>query len=197
MHADKPPRTCSNPSGVTIPEFRKHEIYAVCRKWDMLIIEDDPCECISGSNVYPIIDCCPVPSEPQLKPTDYFLQTRTEGTPTPRTFLSIDTDGRVVRVDSFSKVVAPGARLGFITAHKTLLEKLMNSRESATVSQGTLLVVITARADSDSNAHPVSLSLPYLRFCALGAGMRGLRRNTSRVCQVSGHVLFVSRLCSL
>ena len=26
-----------------MPEQRKREIYAVCRKWDVMIIEDDPC----------------------------------------------------------------------------------------------------------------------------------------------------------
>lgn len=37
--------TCSNPGGMTVPVQRKREIYAVCRKWDVMIIEDDPCEC--------------------------------------------------------------------------------------------------------------------------------------------------------
>jgi aromatic amino acid aminotransferase I len=36
--------TCSNPGGVTVPEARKREIYSICRKWDLLIVEDDPCE---------------------------------------------------------------------------------------------------------------------------------------------------------
>lgn len=35
--------TCSNPGGMTVPEQRKREIYAVCRRWDVMIIEDDPC----------------------------------------------------------------------------------------------------------------------------------------------------------
>jgi len=33
-----------------------------------------------------------------------------------RSFLSLDVDGRVIRLDSFSKIVAPGFRLGWITA---------------------------------------------------------------------------------
>jgi aromatic amino acid aminotransferase I len=61
------------------------------------------------------------------------------------TFLSLDTDGRVVRIDSYSKIVAPGSRLGFITAHKTLLEKIMNTRESATqCPSGISIATITA-----------------------------------------------------
>ncbi|TYJ54193.1 hypothetical protein B9479_005119 [Cryptococcus floricola] len=99
--------TCSNPCGSTVPVHRKREIYAVCRKWDLLICEDDP--------------YC-------------FLQIRPNGADSPivPSFLSLDTDGRVIRIDSFSKIVAPGSRLGFVTAHKVLLEKIMNSRESAT-----------------------------------------------------------------
>ncbi|WVQ74183.1 hypothetical protein IAR50_003777 [Cryptococcus sp. DSM 104548] len=100
--------TCSNPCGTTIPEHRKREIYAVCRKWDLLICEDDP--------------YC-------------YLQIRPNGASSPivPSFLSLDSDrGRVIRVDSFSKIVAPGSRLGFVTAHKKLLEKIMNTRESAT-----------------------------------------------------------------
>ncbi len=27
-----------------MPELRKREVYAVCRKWNVLILEDDPCE---------------------------------------------------------------------------------------------------------------------------------------------------------
>jgi DNA-binding transcriptional MocR family regulator len=47
----------------------------------------------------------------------------------------MDIEGRVIRVDSFSKVIAPGSRLGFITAHEVILEKIMNTRESATVCE--------------------------------------------------------------
>ncbi|OWT38804.1 aromatic amino acid aminotransferase I [Cryptococcus neoformans] len=99
--------TCSNPAGVTIPAHRKQEIYAICRKWDLLICEDDP--------------YC-------------FLQIRPNGADSPivPSFLSLDTDGRVIRVDSFSKIVAPGSRLGFVTGHKVLVEKIMNTRESST-----------------------------------------------------------------
>ena len=38
-------RTCSNPCGVTMPVWRKQDLYAVCRKWNLLIVEDDPCMC--------------------------------------------------------------------------------------------------------------------------------------------------------
>ena len=37
-------------------------------------------------------------------------------------YLSIDTDSRVVRLDSWSKVLAPGLRLGWVTAHPDMVD---------------------------------------------------------------------------
>ncbi|EIW69404.1 hypothetical protein TREMEDRAFT_68672 [Tremella mesenterica DSM 1558] len=99
--------TCSNPSGITVPEYRKKDIYAVCRKWNILIVEDDP--------------YC-------------FLQIRPEGASKPivPSFLSLDIDGRVIRVDSFSKIVSPGSRLGWITGPSQLVQQIMFMREGST-----------------------------------------------------------------
>jgi aromatic amino acid aminotransferase I / 2-aminoadipate transaminase len=44
-------------------------------------------------------------------------------------FLTLDVDGRVVRLDSLSKVLAPGIRLGFITAPAQLIERLVRCIE--------------------------------------------------------------------
>lgn len=37
-------------------------------------------------------------------------------------YLSIDSDSRVVRLDSWSKVLAPGLRLGWVTAHPDVVD---------------------------------------------------------------------------
>ena len=42
----------------------------------------------------------------------------------PPSFLSVDTDGRVVRCDTFSKWVCPGLRCGWVTAPTPLIQKL-------------------------------------------------------------------------
>ncbi|OXG52760.1 aromatic amino acid aminotransferase I [Cryptococcus neoformans] len=98
--------TCSNPSGITYPTPRKNEIYAICRKWNLLIIEDDP--------------YC-------------YLQVRPNGADTPLipSFLSLDVDGRVVRLDSFSKFIAPGSRCGWITGPKELVTAVMVKAEAS------------------------------------------------------------------
>jgi len=47
-------------------------------------------------------------------------------------YLSIDVDGRVIRLDTFSKSVAPGCRLGFITAQPQFIERLLRITETST-----------------------------------------------------------------
>merc|ERR1740130_1644669 len=39
-------------------------------------------------------------------------------------FLSMDTDGRVVRLDTFSKLLAPGFRMAWVSASKSFVAKL-------------------------------------------------------------------------
>lgn len=86
--------TGANPTGVVLPESRRREIYEVATEHDMLILEDDPY---------------------------YFLHF---GGTRPPSFLSMDTEGRVIRFDSFSKVLSSGLRLGFVTGPAPLIERI-------------------------------------------------------------------------
>ena len=43
----------------------------------------------------------------------------------PRSFLSVDTDGRVLRCDTFSKWISPGLRCGWITGPRAVIAKLV------------------------------------------------------------------------
>lgn len=47
-------------------------------------------------------------------------------------YMSVDTDGRVVRLDTFSKTVAPGCRVGWITAQPAIIEKIVRITEVST-----------------------------------------------------------------
>ncbi|XP_045408465.1 kynurenine/alpha-aminoadipate aminotransferase, mitochondrial-like isoform X4 [Lemur catta] len=85
----------NNPSGTSLTSDRKKEIYELARKYDFLIIEDDPY---------------------------YFVQFDKPWAPT---FLSMDVDGRVIRADSFSKVLSAGLRIGFLTGPKPLIERVV------------------------------------------------------------------------
>jgi aromatic amino acid aminotransferase I len=61
-----------------------------------------------------------------MKPTAQFLE---ELTPS---FLSMDTEGRVIRLDSFSKTVFPGLRLGYFIANPIFIERLLRATEVET-----------------------------------------------------------------
>ena len=79
--------TGQNPSGATITAERRVEIYALAQAHNLVIMEDDPY---------------------------YFLYLDNDQ---PASFLSMDTDGRVIRFDSLSKVLSSGMRLGYVTGH--------------------------------------------------------------------------------
>lgn len=67
---------------------------------------------------------------------DCYLQVRPNGAYTPlvRSFLSSDADGRVVRLDSFSKFIAPESRCGWITGPKELVTAVMVKAEARIVN---------------------------------------------------------------
>ncbi|KAM5234770.1 kynurenine/alpha-aminoadipate aminotransferase, mitochondrial-like [Hipposideros larvatus] len=105
----------SNPTGNSLTSSRKKEIYELARKYDFLIIEDDPY---------------------------YFLQFNKPWTPT---FLSMDVDGRVIRVDSFSKVLSSGLRIGFITGPKPLIERIVLHTQVSTLHSSTFAQLLVSQ----------------------------------------------------
>lgn len=87
--------TGANPTGTVLSESRRRKVYELAQKYNFLIVEDDP---------YYFI---------------HFLDKE------PTSFLSLDTDGRVIRLDSFSKIMSAGIRVGSITAHKDIVDKMV------------------------------------------------------------------------
>ncbi|KAK9451272.1 pyridoxal phosphate-dependent transferase [Limtongia smithiae] len=109
-----------NPTGATIGTERRKKIYDIAQRYDLIIIEDDP---------YYF-----------LQMPDYIRDRDYEHVPVPTTnaeflsalvpsMLSLDTDGRVVRLDSLAKIVAPGTRCGFITANSVFAERILRHNE--------------------------------------------------------------------
>eukprot|EP01128_Nolandella_sp_AFSM9_P012351 TRINITY_DN9193_c0_g1_i1.p1 TRINITY_DN9193_c0_g1~~TRINITY_DN9193_c0_g1_i1.p1 ORF type:complete len:483 (-),score=116.72 TRINITY_DN9193_c0_g1_i1:111-1409(-) len=96
--------TGQNPSGATSPPERRDRIYQICCKHDIIILEDDPYWFLrlhkrggkSGEMTYPSL----------------------------RSYLSLDEEHRVIRFDSFSKVLSSGLRLGWATGPKQLIANL-------------------------------------------------------------------------
>ena len=104
-----------NPTGCTPTEERKQEVYAICRKYDVVILEDDPYYFLT-------------------MPLDYESEADMPGADPaklPASYLSMDVDGRVVRLDSAAKIVAPGLRLGWVSAPMAFLDKFTVLNETS------------------------------------------------------------------
>ena len=60
------------------------------------------------------------------------------------TYLSMDIDNRVIRLDTFSKFLAPGVRLGWTTCHPDMLEKICFSLHASTIGPCSFTQVMIA-----------------------------------------------------
>lgn len=114
--------TGQNPTGATQSAARRRALYAVCQKHDIYIIEDEPyyflqMQPYTGANA---------PEVPPPSSHTDFLYSLVPS------FLSMDTDGRVMRLDSFSKVISPGSRIGWITASAQIVEKYQKHADVST-----------------------------------------------------------------
>lgn len=105
--------TGANPTGTCLPEDRRKQIYKLACQHDLIILEDDPY---------------------------YYLQF---GKDRPPSFLRLDTEGRVLRFDSFSKVLSSGLRLGFVTGPQPLVDRI-NLHMQASVLHATSLSQVMA-----------------------------------------------------
>lgn len=92
-----------NPSGVTMSLEKRKKLYELAKQYNVLIIEDNP----YGDLRYYGEDV------PAIK--------------------SFDTDGIVIYSGSFSKVVSPGIRVGFMVANKTAMSKMIVCKQGQDV----------------------------------------------------------------
>ncbi|KAL6118447.1 aadat [Pungitius sinensis] len=104
-----------NPTGASMTTQRKQEVYELARQYDMLIIEDDPY---------------------------YFLQFDKPWSPT---FLSMDVDGRIIRTDSFSKILSSGLRIGFVTGPKPLVDRVVLHIQASTMHTSTFTQLMVSQ----------------------------------------------------
>ncbi|KAH8650026.1 pyridoxal phosphate-dependent transferase [Xylariales sp. PMI_506] len=112
----------SNPTGVTMTSERRQKIYDVCVKYDIIIVEDDPYFFLQ----YPEFDLNEHASEYKAAPNDEFVASLVPS------FLQFDYQGRVIRLESFSKTLAPGLRLGYFVANAQFTERLLRATETDT-----------------------------------------------------------------
>ncbi len=97
-----------NPTGRTMSLARRRRLVELAQEFDVVILEDTP-----------------------------YRELRYEGERLP-TIKSLDTTGRVVHIGSFSKILAPGLRLGWALATPEIREKLALLKLAADTQNGTL-----------------------------------------------------------
>lgn len=102
-----------NPTGATQSAQRRREVYEVAQRWDVIIVEDEPYYYLQMGK-----------STANQSPEEFLAGLIPS-------YLSMDVDGRVLRMDSFSKVVVPGSRLGWVTASAQLIERFVRHAEVA------------------------------------------------------------------
>ncbi|MCJ1381994.1 hypothetical protein MMC17_005106 [Xylographa soralifera] len=127
-----------NPTSGTLGVQRRKDIYALCVKYDVIIIEDDPYWYLQ----YPSANTSSMatrgyPTSTDAQPGQHnYNFPKSSGYPfldsLVPSYLSVDTEGRVVRIDTFSKTVAPGCRLGWLTTQPALCERILRITETST-----------------------------------------------------------------
>jgi 2-aminoadipate transaminase len=105
--------TFNNPAGVTMPLARRKALLDLAVRHDLPVIEDDA-----------------------------YGDLRYEGDPVP-SLHALDPHGLVVRLGTFSKIVAPGVRLGFILGDPALIQRLQPFKAEGSTNGLTSLVVGT------------------------------------------------------
>ncbi len=106
-----------NPTGITMSLDRKKHLLEIASKYDLLIIEDDP--------------------------YSYFIYDEgVDVTP----LKSLDKEGRVVYLSTFSKILAPGLRIGWLVGPKEFIDYVERCKQTADLHTPTLTQFIAMEA---------------------------------------------------
>ena len=128
-----------NPSGITMSMEKRRRMYELAKSFGVIIVEDNP-----------------------------YGDLRFEGEDVP-SIKSLDEDGLVVYSGSFSKVLAPGIRVGYAVAPKPLLQKMVVCKQGEDVHTAMWPQIICERfmADAGLEAHLESLRSLYRKKARL------------------------------
>ena len=100
--------TFQNPTGKTLPEDRRRAVAELANEYGMIVAEDDP-----------------------------YRDLRYEGVPC-RSIKSFDQNGWVMFLGSFSKIISPGLRVGFIAGDAGIIRKCTVGKQSTDVHTANL-----------------------------------------------------------
>ena len=124
-----------NPTGVTLSLERRKRLVELANRFDLVVLEDTP-----------------------------YREIRYQGEPIPP-IKSFDAEGRVIYLGSFSKILAPGLRIGWAVASEDLIQKLGLLKLASDTQCSTLnMTAISLFLDRyDIDAHIASLRRTYRR----------------------------------
>lgn len=131
-----------NPSGITMSLEKRKGALEIAKKHNFVILEDNP-----------------------------YGDLRFEGDPIPA-IKSMDTDGRVIYCGSFSKILAPGLRVGYVCAHKDMISKITVAKQCSDVHTSILSQMICDRFlnSCDIDRHIAEIQKIYRHKCGLMIG---------------------------
>ncbi len=131
--------TFQNPSGRTTSLEKRVKIYELAKKYNRIIIEDNPYGELrfSGEDI------------PAIK--------------------SMDTDGRVIYCSSFSKILSAGMRVGFVIANNEIISKLAVAKQGEDVHTNIFFQMLAHKymTEYDIDSHIAKINDIYRRKCTL------------------------------
>lgn len=128
-----------NPTGLTMSWEKRKAVYELAKKYDFIILEDNP-----------------------------YGNLRFDGEDIPA-IKTLDTEGRVIYTGTFSKILSPGFRTGYVSAPKAIVQKIIVCKQVSDVHSNIWAQVICHRfmTGVDMNEHFAKLSDVYKRKCEL------------------------------
>ncbi len=128
-----------NPSGITMSAEKRKRLYEIAVKNSIFIIEDNP-----------------------------YGELTFTGKKLP-TIKSMDTEGVVLYCGSFSKVLAPGLRLGYLVAPENVTEKVVLGKQVSDVHTSLIpqIIALEYLKKYDLNAHIEKMRVLYKRKCSV------------------------------
>ncbi|MDQ6828683.1 MAG: PLP-dependent aminotransferase family protein [Gemmatimonadota bacterium] len=120
-----------NPTGISMPVARRRALIELARRYEMLIIEDSP-----------------------------YRKVRFEGESVPP-LKGLDTDGVVCLVGTFSKLMAPGLRVGWVAATPALIARLVQLKSDGGSCPLTQRIIVDFCRGGALDAHILRVQSTY------------------------------------
>lgn len=132
-----------NPTGRTMSFAKRKAVYELACKYDFIILEDDP-----------------------------YGELRFAGETIP-SIKSLDTEGRVIYSSTFSKLISPGFRTGYVSAPAAIIQKIVVCKQVSDVHSNIWAQVVSHRFMSSVNReeHFNKLRAIYKEKCELMCGL--------------------------